>query len=83
MSQRMFLLFFFVANALFIAAQATQTFSGKVLDEKTERIVDEMEIQVVHLESNKSFTTETDEEGVFVFENVPVVKSLSSSTSRV
>lgn len=74
MSQRIFLLFFFVANALFIGAQATQTFSGKVLDEKTERIVDEMEIQVVHLESTKSYTTETDDEGVFVFENVPVGK---------
>lgn len=74
MSQRIFLLFFFVANALFIGAQATQTFSGKVLDEKTERIVDEMEIQVVHLESTKSYTTETDDEGIFVFENVPVGK---------
>lgn len=55
-------------------SQALRTFSGKVIDEKTERAVEEMELQVKNLESQKMYTAETDEEGVFSFKKIPVGK---------
>lgn len=53
-------------------SQALRTFSGKVIDEKTERAVEEMELRVKNLESQKVYTVETDEEGVFTFNKIPV-----------
>jgi len=55
-------------------SQALRTFSGKVIDEKTEHAVEEMEVQVKNLESKKVYNVETDAEGIFRFEKIPVGK---------
>lgn len=54
--------------------QALRTFSGKVIDEKTERNVEEMKLEVEHLETHKIYKAETDENGIFRFEKIPVGK---------
>jgi len=49
--------------------------TGKFVDEKTSRPVDELEITIVNLASKKKYTVETDDEGVFKFKNIPLGKS--------
>jgi len=55
-------------------SQGVQTFSGNVIDQKTERSVEELEIQIQHLDTKKSYTTETNDDGKFTFTQVPVGK---------
>ena len=55
-------------------SQSFQSVSGTVINEKTERVVDEMTVQVEHTETNKKFEVETNDEGVFTFEKLPVGK---------
>ncbi len=55
-------------------AQSFQKVSGTVINEKTEWEVDEMTIQVENLESHEKFEVETDDDGVFTFEKLPVGK---------
>ncbi len=64
--------FFF--SSLLAISQATQTVRGKVIDVKTQRDVDELEITITHKDSKKSFVTETDDDGVFTFARIPVGK---------
>lgn len=63
------LLFAFTGNS-----QAVQTFSGNVIDQKTERIVDDLEIQIQHKDTKKVFDATTNDDGVFTFSKVPVGK---------
>ena len=60
------------AIALPSEAQSLRTFSGKIIDEKTERDAYEVELQIEHKETHQIFTTETDDDGVFRFRQVPV-----------
>ena len=62
---------FFAFNG---SSQAVQTFSGNVIDQKTENPVSAMTVQVEHIETNKKFEVETNKEGVFKFEKLPVGK---------
>lgn len=52
--------------------QSLRTFSGKVSDEKTKRDVEEMELTIEHQETHQKYVAETDDNGVFRFEKVPV-----------
>lgn len=54
--------------------QTVRTFSGKVIDQKTERDVEDMKLSVEHLESHQIYKAETNENGVFRFEKIPVGK---------
>ena len=56
------------------SAQPVRTFGGNVIDEKTERPIEEMTIQVEHLETHKKFEVETNEDGQFSFEKLPIGK---------
>ncbi len=68
------LIIFFLCFGYGVHGQALRTFSGKVIDEKTERTVNEVEIQIEHLETHDTYKAETDEDGIFRFEKVPVGK---------
>lgn len=57
-----------------IGMAQTQTFGGTITDQKTERTVDEVKLEVTHKSTNKSFKTETNDDGVFEFKNIPVGK---------
>jgi cellulose synthase/poly-beta-1,6-N-acetylglucosamine synthase-like glycosyltransferase len=48
--------------------------TGKFEDEKTNRPLDELEVTIVNRATKKQFTVETDEEGVFKFNNIPFGK---------
>jgi len=71
---KLFFAFLFIFTALFTFSQATQTVSGKVLDVKTQRDVDELEITITHKDTKKSFIEETNDDGIFTFSNIPVGK---------
>lgn len=72
----------FFAISLSAGAQSLRTFSGKIVDEKTERVVEEVELQIEHLETHAIFEAETDEDGVFRFRKVPVGKYKLTITDR-
>ena len=71
---KIFFSFLFIFTALFSFSQATQTVSGKVLDVKTQRDVDELEITITHKDTKKSFVSETNDDGIFTFSKIPVGK---------
>jgi cellulose synthase/poly-beta-1,6-N-acetylglucosamine synthase-like glycosyltransferase len=54
------------------AAQSLRTFSGKIIDEKTERVLEEVELQIEHKETHAILKAETDEDGIFRFKDAPV-----------
>ena len=62
---------FFISLAFSTFAQDTVSVSGLVLDEKTEWEVEELEIQIQHKELKASFITETDDDGKYIFKNIP------------
>lgn len=71
----LFVLLLFISTTPFVGnTQAVQTFGGTIIDEKTERVVEDMELTVEHLASHKKFVTETNDEGKFNFKNLPVGK---------
>lgn len=53
-------------------AQVAKFVTGRMIDQKTERPIDEVELKLINSESKKSFTTETDSEGNFTFQNIPL-----------
>lgn len=57
-----------------IGMAQTQTFGGTITDQKTERTVDEVKLEVTHKSTNETFKTETNDDGVFEFKNIPVGK---------
>lgn len=61
-----------LVSTLPLAAQSLRTISGKIIDEKTERVVDEVELQIEHEETHQIFTAETDDNGIFRFSKIPV-----------
>lgn len=50
----------------------TQTFGGTILDEKTQNEQGGVEITITHKETNKSYVTETNDDGKFQFTKTPV-----------
>lgn len=52
-------------------AQYTRVVKGKVIDQKTESEVEEMEISLFNTKTKKSYLTETDDEGRFEFHKIP------------
>lgn len=49
----------------------TRLVTGKFIDQKTKRPIDEMEVSIRNLETKEVQTVETNDEGVFEFHNVP------------
>ena len=53
----------------------TKLVKGKFIDQRTERPVEEMELTIKNVASGKTFTVETNDEGVFEFHNIPFGKN--------
>jgi len=53
----------------------TKLVKGKFIDQRTERPIEEMELTIKNVASGKTFTVETNEEGVFEFHNIPFGKN--------
>lgn len=71
---RVITLLLIVFTALNGLSQSFQSVSGTVINEKTERVVYDMTVQVENLETNKKFEVETNDEGVFSFKKLPIGK---------
>jgi hypothetical protein len=68
----------FVIFALFIAvssqAQVSKLVTGTIRDQRTLDVADEVELELRSADNKKTFTTETDDNGVFKFKNIPLGK---------
>jgi cellulose synthase/poly-beta-1,6-N-acetylglucosamine synthase-like glycosyltransferase len=53
----------------------TKLVKGKFIDQRTKRPIEEMELSIKNTASGKTFTVETNEEGVFEFHNIPFGKN--------
>lgn len=71
---RFLFVFILLITAFLGNAQAVQTFGGTIVDQRTNRAVEEMELTVEHNETHQKFVTETNEDGKFTFKKLPVGK---------
>ena len=60
----------------------TQTFGGLITDEKTKREHSDVEITITNKETGKSYVTETNDDGKFIFKKTPVGKYTLSVTDK-
>ena len=65
------LLLFAVFITSLLNAQITRLVKGRVIDQKTERAVEEVEIKLQNTKTKKSYIVETSEDGDFEFKNIP------------
>ncbi len=59
----------------FGSSAQTKLVKGKFIDQRTERPIEEMELTIKNVASGKTFTVETNDEGVFEFHNIPFGKN--------
>jgi cellulose synthase/poly-beta-1,6-N-acetylglucosamine synthase-like glycosyltransferase len=62
--------------------QTCRLLTGTLLDEKTERSADEVELKIISADSTQIIETETDGDGVFKFRNVPLGKYILVISDR-
>ena len=55
-------------------AQVSKLVTGKMIDQKTEEPIEEVELKLINKDTKAEFLTETDDEGVFAFKNIPLGK---------
>lgn len=60
----------------------TQTFGGLITDEKTKREHSDVEVTITNKETGKSYVTETDDDGKFLFKKTPVGKYTLTVTDK-
>lgn len=52
-------------------AEDMVSINGKVIDEKTDRVVEDLELEIIRLSDLQSFQTETNDDGAYQFKNIP------------
>ena len=62
----------FLANG--ISAQVSKEIKGSLIDMKTKNEADKVEVQLLSVQSGKSWTTSTNDKGEFLFKNIPLGK---------
>ena len=82
MTNLKFLFSFFLLFTTLLSSAQVQTFGGTIIDERTERAVEELELTVEHLGTHKKYVTETNDEGKFSFKQLPVGKYQLVITDR-
>lgn len=66
-----------IISALFVLitsislGQSTKLVRGKIVDQKTNREIEELKILIQNVKTKKVFKTETDDDGFFNFKNIP------------
>ncbi|MFY7944418.1 MAG: hypothetical protein ACOVNZ_07530, partial [Crocinitomicaceae bacterium] len=84
---------FFIFSILFLSFQSllfatkdpincTKKINGYLVDYKTKDEVDEVQVKLKSYVNGKTYITETNDEGVFTFENVPIGKSIILLTDK-
>jgi cellulose synthase/poly-beta-1,6-N-acetylglucosamine synthase-like glycosyltransferase len=84
---------FFILLSLFLSFQSivfatkdpinvTKKIKGYLVDYKTKDEVDEVEVKLKSLVTGKIFVSETNEDGVFTFNNVPIGKNMLILTDK-
>jgi cellulose synthase/poly-beta-1,6-N-acetylglucosamine synthase-like glycosyltransferase len=84
---------FFIFLSLFLSFQSsvfatkdpinvTKKIKGYLVDYKTKNEVDEVEVKLKSLVTGKIYTTKTNEDGVFEFNNVPIGKNMLILTDK-
>jgi cellulose synthase/poly-beta-1,6-N-acetylglucosamine synthase-like glycosyltransferase len=84
---------FFILLSLFLSFQSslfatkdpvslTKKIKGYLVDYKTKEEVDEVEVKLKSLVTGKVYVTKTNEDGVFVFEKVPIGKNMLILTDK-
>jgi len=68
----LFLVLLFISSVSF---GQTKLVRGKFIDQRTKRPIEEMEVSIKNVASGKTFTVETDDEGIFEFHNIPFGKN--------
>ncbi len=78
--------FFSFVTLLFLSssfhAQNTRVVRGKVIDQKTENPVEEVQLKLQNVKTKKTYLVETTEEGDFTFKNIPYGKYKLSSFDK-
>ncbi len=78
--------FFSFVTLLFLSttfyAQSTRVVRGKVIDQKTENPVEEVQLKLQNVKTKKTYLVETTEEGDFTFKNIPYGKYKLSSFDK-
>jgi cellulose synthase/poly-beta-1,6-N-acetylglucosamine synthase-like glycosyltransferase len=72
---RLFLLLSLAALTVFNTFGQTKLVTGKFVDQKTDRVISELEVTVRNIKTGASQTVETNDDGVFEFKDVPFGKS--------
>lgn len=62
----------FLCNA--ISAQVSKEIKGSLIDMKTKGEAEKVEVQLLSLQTGKSWTTSTNDKGEFLFKNIPLGK---------
>jgi cellulose synthase/poly-beta-1,6-N-acetylglucosamine synthase-like glycosyltransferase len=84
---------FFIFSILFLSFQSllfatkdpinvSKTIKGYLIDYKTKDEVEKVEVKLKSFVTGKIYVTETNEDGVFVFQNIPIGKSMLILTDK-
>lgn len=79
---RLSLVFLLVLATSFGFGQTCKLLTGTLLDEKTENPADKVELKIISADSTQVLKTESDDDGVFKFRNVPFGKYILVISDR-
>jgi len=64
----------FIASSFIVFGQVSQRVTGTLIDQKTEKLLDEVEVSLENKKTHQRFDVETDENGRFNFSKIPLGK---------
>lgn len=68
---RIYLVIFTLLFSFALEAQVSKIVTGKMIDQKTEEPIEELELTLKNTTTKAEFLAETDDDGKFVFKNIP------------
>lgn len=69
---RIYLVVFTLLFTLAVNAQVSKLVTGTLMDQRTERTIDQVEVSLINKQSKKKYTVETNDDGKFEFKNIPL-----------
>lgn len=71
---RIYLVVIVLLFSLVTQAQVSKLVTGKMIDQKTEEEIEEVELKLINKKTKSEFLAETDDQGIFTFKNIPLGK---------
>jgi cellulose synthase/poly-beta-1,6-N-acetylglucosamine synthase-like glycosyltransferase len=71
---RIYLVVIVLLFSLVTQAQVSKLVTGKMIDQKTEEEIEEVELKLINKKTKAEFLAETDDQGIFTFKNIPLGK---------